>query len=74
MAYNSDNHNKKVKYVMELYREWKTRKEDIPDTRFVKYELPKHGFAMSYTGFINGYKNRGKNKHKGANKRQLSLF
>lgn len=72
MAYNSENHEKKVAFVMEKYKEWKLRKEDIPDTRFVKSVLPQLGFTMSYTGFMNGYKHRGKKKE--GNKRQLSLF
>jgi hypothetical protein len=56
MAYNSRNHEAKVKFVMEIYKEWKKKRADIPDTRFVKHVLPQHGFTMSYTGFMNGYK------------------
>jgi hypothetical protein len=56
MAYNSKNHEKKIKFVMNIYNEWKKGKEDIPDTRFVKNVLPQHGFNMSYAGFMNGYK------------------
>jgi hypothetical protein len=73
MAYNSDNHKTKVAFVMNIYREWKLRREDIPDTRFVKSELPKFGFKMSYTGFMNGYKHYGKNRNKG-DRSQLGLF
>jgi hypothetical protein len=72
MAYNSDNHEKKVAFVMEKYREWKQRKEDIPDTRFVKSVLPTLGLPMSYTGFMNGYKHRHRQKRE--DDAQLSLF
>lgn len=56
MAYNSKNHEKKIEFVMGIYKEWKERRSDIPDTRFVKNELPKYNIFMSYTGFMNGYK------------------
>jgi hypothetical protein len=56
MAYNSNNHKEKVKFVMEKYNEWKKGKEDIADTRFVKHILPQFGLKMSYSGFMNGYK------------------
>lgn len=58
MAYNRNFKDKQIAHIMGIYNEWKERNYDRPDTFFVSHVLPKHGFFMSYSGFMVNYKAR----------------
>lgn len=73
MAYTSTYHDMRVQHVLTIYKEWKVRNGDRPDTYFVKVILPKHNIYMSYIGFQKGYKTK-LNPPKKAPVAQLSLF
>lgn len=46
MAYNKQNKNRQIKYILDVYKLLK--QSDIPDTRIVKNQFPKHGIFISY--------------------------
>jgi len=54
MAYNSNNHKKKVARILAVYSSIK--EADIPDTRIVAKKLPEHDIHISYRTLMN-YKN-----------------
>ncbi len=70
MAYNSNNHKKKRKFIMKKYWDWKGCNEDIPDTFFVRVILRDLGHPMCYSAFMKGYKHY----EEEVDGEQLSLF
>ena len=51
MAYNGDNHLKKVEEIIAVYQE--VKEYDIPDTFVVKKLFPKRGIYISYRTWHN---------------------
>ena len=48
MAYNSKNQDKRDAYIYSVYKAYKDRNSDIPDTKIQKNILPKHNIFISY--------------------------
>jgi len=51
MAYNRTNYLNKVRKIVEVYNACKAY--DIPDTRIVAREFPKHNIFISYSTWMN---------------------
>ncbi|MEO7212643.1 hypothetical protein [Mucilaginibacter sp.] len=51
MAYNSNNHKRRVAQILEVYNGLK--ESDVPDTRIVAKKLPEKGIHISYRTLMN---------------------
>ena len=51
MAYNKTNYNKRARFIIEVYKGAKN--PDVPDTKIVSKEFPKHGINISYRQWMN---------------------
>lgn len=51
MAYNRKNYYKRAQFIIDVY---KTAKHaDVPDTKIVRVEFPKHNIHISYRQWMN---------------------
>jgi hypothetical protein len=46
MAYSRENYLRGVRFIVDVYN--MIKQHDIPDTKILKYEFPKHGIFISY--------------------------
>ena len=51
MAYNKNNYYKRIRFIIAVYNSIKH--EDIPDTKIIAKEFPKHGINISYRQWMN---------------------
>jgi hypothetical protein len=71
MAYNTLNHRKRVRYVLDVYR--KHKECDVPDTYIIRNIFPKHNIFLSYRQWMN-YKNMPEREVSATCLRQLRMF
>ncbi len=77
MAYNSRNQDKRDAYIFSVYKAYKDRNMDIPDTKIVARVLPSHNIFISYRtlqNIINGRNYRSKFDNDITDTKQLKLF
>jgi hypothetical protein len=51
MAYNKTNYNKRARFIIGVYN--MVKNPDVPDTKIVSKEFPKHGINISYRQWMN---------------------
>lgn len=51
MAYNRNNHLKKIRYAVGVYNEHKH--DDLPDTYIIRVIFPKHNIHIAYRTWMN---------------------
>lgn len=51
MAYNRNNYYKRARFIIAIYNGCKN--DDVPDSKIVRLEFPKHNIFISYRQWMN---------------------